>query len=79
MQTIFIQVKCAMGASYEAASRIIEVEKVSEVYSTSGNYDLMVKCHLDDGTDPGQFVNKSIQTIDGVIDTFTIITFNAFS
>jgi len=39
----------------------------------------MVKCHLDDGTDPGQFVNKSIQTIDGVIDTFTIITFNAFS
>jgi len=79
MQTIFIQIKCAMGASYEVASGIIEVEKVSEVYSTSGNYDLIVKCHLDEGTDPGQFVNKAIQTVDGVIDTFTIITFNAFS
>lgn len=79
MQTIFIQVKCDMGTAYEAAGAIIEVEGVSEVYSTSGHYDLIVKCHLNDKIDPGHFVTNDIQTLDGVAETFTLITFNAFT
>ncbi len=79
MQTIFIQVKCTMGAAYNAAGSIIEVEGVSEVYSTSGHYDLIVKCHLDDTVDPGHFVTNRIQTLDGIAETFTLITFNAFT
>lgn len=79
MQTIFIQVKCDLGRAYEVADAAIqEVEQVSEVYSTSGNYDLMMKCYLEDGDDIGHFVNEKIQRIDGVRDTFTIITFKAF-
>lgn len=79
MQTIFIQVKCDLGRAYEVADAAIqEVEQVSEVYSISGNYDLMMKCYLEDGDDIGHFVNEKIQRIDGVRDTFTIITFKAF-
>ena len=78
MQTIFIQVKCDLGKSYVVADESIEVEGVSEVYSTSGHYDLMMKCYLQDDEDIGHFVNESIQTLPGVRDTFTIITFKAF-
>jgi DNA-binding Lrp family transcriptional regulator len=52
---------------------------VSEVYSTSGQYDLLMKCYLDEKTDIGHFVTSKIQTMPGVKDTFTLITFKAFS
>jgi DNA-binding Lrp family transcriptional regulator len=78
MQTIFIQVKCDLGKAYMVADEAIDVEGVSEVYSTSGHFDLMMKCYLQDEEDIGHFVNESIQTLPGVRDTFTIITFKAF-
>ena len=59
--------------------RGLRVEQVSEVYSTSGQYDLLMKCYLDEKTDIGHFVTSKIQTLAGVKDTFTMITFKAFS
>lgn len=79
MQTIFVMVKCELGRAYEVADAAIQsIEQASEVYSTSGQYDLMMKFHLNSDVDIGRFVNITVQTIDGVKDTFTIITFKAF-
>lgn len=79
MQTIFVQVKCDLGKAYEVADLAVQtVEEVSEVHSISGQYDLMMKCFLADGDDIGHFVTGRIQTLAGVKDTFTIITFKAF-
>ena len=79
MQTIFIMVKSKLGKSYELADAAVQIEGVSEVYSTSGQFDLLMKCYLDDDQDIGHFVNQEIQTLPGVKDTFTLITFKAFS
>ena len=79
MQTIFIMVKCELGRAYEVADEAVGIEQVSEVYSTSGEYDLLMKCYLPDTTDIGHFVTSKIQTLAGVKDTFTLITFKAFS
>ena len=80
MQTIFVMVKCELGKAYEVADAAVQtVEQVSEVHSTSGQYDLLMKCYLDDKTDIGHFVTSKIQTLAGVKDTFTLITFKAFS
>ena len=79
MQTIFVMVKCALGKAYEVAEEALSVEGVSEVYSTSGQYDLLMKCYLDEKTDIGHFVTSRIQTLQNVKDTFTTITFKAFS
>jgi len=80
MQTIFVMVKCALGETYDVASRAVESsDNISEVYSISGQYDLMMKCYLADGEDIGHFVTDQIQTLDGVKDTFTLITFKTFS
>ena len=80
MQTIFVQVKCQLGRSYAVAAAVAEqVDGVSEVYSISGHYDLMLKCHLEDDADIGHFVTERIQTLPGIADTFTIIAFKAFT
>jgi len=80
MQTIFVQIKCELGNSYRVAEAAVdEIEGVSEVHSTSGQYDLMIKCHLDDDTDIGHFVTEKIQKLTGVKDTYTIIAFKAFA
>ena len=80
MKTIFVNVKCELGKAYIVADEAVQaVEQVSEVYSTSGQWDLMMKCYLDEETDIGRFVTEKLQTLAGVKDTFTIIAYKAFS
>ena len=79
MKTIFVMVKCQLGQAYKVADEAVQrVEQVSEVYSTSGQYDLLMKCYLTDEQDIGHFV-MGVQKLPGVKDTFTLITFKAFS
>lgn len=79
MKTIFVEIKCRLGAAYDVAATLVErVEQASEIYSISGQYDLLLKCYLDEDTDIGHFVTERIQTLDGVKDTFTIVAFKAF-
>ncbi len=80
MQTIFVMVKCDLGKAYQVADEAVQdVEQVSEVHSISGQYDLLMKCYLAQDTDIGRFVTEKIQTLPGVRDTFTLITFKAFA
>ncbi len=80
MQTIFIMVKCELGKAYDvAAEAVLNIDQVSEVHSTSGKYDLLMKCYLDDNQDIGHFVTEKVQLLPGIADTFTLITFKAFS
>ena len=80
MQAIFVMVKCELGRAYDVATAMVDtVDCVSEVYSTSGQYDLLVKCYLPKDADIGRFVTGDLQTLAGVKDTYTIITYNAFS
>jgi DNA-binding Lrp family transcriptional regulator len=78
MVPFFVQIKCQLGKSYEVANRLADAEIASEIYSTAGEFDLLVKVYVDGGTDIGHFVNEKIQTIPGIQDTRTIITFKAF-
>ena len=61
-----------------ADSVVQTVDEASEVYSTSGDYDLMVKCYLQDDADVGRFVTEQVQTLPHIKDTFTLIAFKAF-
>lgn len=79
MQAIFVMLKCELGKAYDTAVAAVEtVPQVSEVFSTSGQYDLLLKCYLPQGEDIGHFVVKHLQTLPGVKDSFTLITFKAF-
>lgn len=80
MQTIFVMMKCDLGQAYRVADEAVQrVDQVSEVHSTSGQYDLLMKCYLDEETDVGHFVTERLQTLPGVKETFTLIAFKAFT
>ena len=78
MVPFFVQIKCQLGKSYEVANRLADAEIASEIYSTAGDFDLLVKFYVEQSTDIGHFIAQKVQTIDGVQDTRTIITFKAF-
>ena len=80
MKTIFVMVKCELGKAYQVADEaILNIDKVSEVYSISGQYDLLMKCYLPDEDDIAHFVTEKVQRLAAVKDTFTMITFKAFT
>jgi DNA-binding Lrp family transcriptional regulator len=78
MIPFFVQIKCQLGKSYDVANKIADAEIASEIYSTAGDFDLLVKFYVEAATDIGHFVAENVQTIPGIADTRTIITFKAF-
>ena len=78
MVPFFVQIKCQLGKSYQVANALADAEIASEIYSTAGEFDLLVKFYIDAKTDIGHFINEKVQTIPGIQDTRTIITFKAF-
>lgn len=78
MQTFFVQIKCDLGRTYEVAETLADQGRHSEVYSTAGHYDLIVKYHVEDGVDVGRFVGETVHAVPGVRETYTLITFKAF-
>jgi DNA-binding Lrp family transcriptional regulator len=78
MVPFFVQIKCKLGQSYTVANALAEAEIASEIYSTAGDYDLLVKFYVDNDTDIGHFINEKVQILPGIQDTHTIITFKAF-
>ena len=78
MIPFFVQIKCQLGKAYDVANQLADAEIASEIYSTAGDYDLLVKFYVDRDADIGHFVNERVQTIPGIQDTRTIITFKAF-
>lgn len=80
MRAIFVMIKCEMGQAYRVAREAADsIEQMSELFSTSGQYDLLGKFYLDPDEDVGLFVTEKVQSLPGVRDTYTLITFNAFS
>jgi DNA-binding Lrp family transcriptional regulator len=78
MVPFFVQIKCQLGKSYEVANALADAEIASEIYSTAGDFDLLVKFYVEDGADIGHFVNEKVQRLPGIQDPRTIITFKAF-
>lgn len=80
MRAIFVQIKCEMGAAYRVARHMADsIEELSEMHSISGQYDLLGKFYLAPEQDVGLFVVEKVQTVDGVKDTYTMLTYNAFT
>ena len=75
---VFIQLRCKPGTTYEVANEIVLRELHSELYSTSGNYDLLLKLYVDEDNDVGKFVNDNLLDIPNIERSLTTLTFKAF-
>lgn len=78
MRPVFVQLRCKPGKTYEVADALYEREIASELYSTSGDYDLMLKVYIDEGVDVGKFINDNVANVPGIERSLTTLTFKAF-
>lgn len=75
---VFIQIRCRPGTTYRVAEAIALREIHSELYSTSGEYDLLLKLYIPEGADVGKYINDELLDIEGIERTLTTLTFKAF-
>ncbi|WP_444460794.1 Lrp/AsnC family transcriptional regulator [Rhodobacter capsulatus] len=78
MRCVFVQFRCQPGKTYAVADAIYEREVVSELYSTSGEYDLIAKVYIPEEADVGHWLNEALFGIEGIARTLTTMTFRAF-
>lgn len=78
MHCVFIQLRCEPGRTYEVADAIYDREFASELYSTSGEYDLLMKVYIPEGEDIGRYINERILDIPHISRSLTTLTFKAF-
>ena len=75
---VFIQLRCKPGKTYEVAEAIVLKELHSELYSTSGDWDLLVKIYIPEDADVGHWINDQLLDIAGIERSLTTMTFKAF-
>lgn len=78
-QTLFIQIRCEPGTSHEVADEIGRCELHSELYSVSGNFDLLLMMRASENEDIGRYINDNLLNIDGIVRTNTIQTYKVFT
>lgn len=75
---IFVQIRCRPGTTYRVAEAVALKEIHSELYSTSGDWDLLMKLYVPEGADIGHFVNETLLDLPDVERSLTTLTFKAF-
>ena len=75
---VFVQLRCKPGTTYRVAAAIVQREIHSELYSTSGDWDLLMKLYVPTGQDIGMFINDELLDIEGIERSLTTLTFKVF-
>lgn len=75
---VFVQIRCTPGTTYKVAEEIALREIHSELYSTSGEYDLLMKLYIPKDADVGKFINENLLKIKGIERSMTTMTFKVF-
>lgn len=78
MHCVFVQFRCAPGRTYDVAAAIYDREIVSELYSTSGEWDLIAKVYIPQDQDIGHYLSERLFDVPGIARTLTTMTFKAF-
>jgi DNA-binding Lrp family transcriptional regulator len=75
---VFIQIRCKPGTTYKVAEDIALREIHSELYSTSGDFDLLMKLYVPEAADVGKYINDQLLDIADIERSLTTMTFKVF-
>mgnify|MGYP000731203809 CR=1 FL=1 len=75
---VFIQIRRKPGSTYKVAEDIALREIHSELYSTSGEYDLLMKLYIPTDADVGKYINDHLLVIPNIERSLTTMTYKVF-
>ena len=79
MVTAIILLKVQRDQINMVAQKMIELDGVSEVFSVSGRYDLIAIIRVPNNDGLATLVTKQMIDLPGILDTETMLAFQAFS
>jgi DNA-binding Lrp family transcriptional regulator len=79
MVTSIILINTERTAVNQVAEEIAGIEGISEVYSVSGNYDLIAIARLKTNDDLADLVTTKMCCIEGIAHSETTLAFKAYS
>lgn len=79
MITAFVLIQTDSARIPECAEEISEIEGISEVYSVTGEWDLIAIARVRRHEDLADAIANRLSKVDGVIGTTTQIAFRAYS
>ena len=79
MVTSIVLIQAERTAINRVAEELVELNGISEVYSVSGNYDLVAVARVKDNDALAVLVTDKMRDIDGIAHTETMLAFKAYS
>lgn len=79
MLTAFVLIKCAAQQISEVAQAVAELPNVAEVYSVTGEFDIIALLRVKEYESLDEAVPGGIARIPGVTGTTTILAFRRFA
>lgn len=75
----FVLIDAEPARVADLAPELVDVEGVSEVYSVTGEADLVAVVRVRQHDDLAEVVTRRIAALDGILETRTLIAFRAYS
>jgi len=79
MVTAIILIRTERTAINDVATKLAELEGISEAYSVSGSYDLVAIARVQTNDDLADLVTGKLLTIDSITHSETMLAFKAYS
>jgi DNA-binding Lrp family transcriptional regulator len=79
MVTSIILIKAERTKINDVAEKLAAMDGISEVYSVSGNYDLIAIARVPSNDDLANLVTKKMVSIDAIVKSETMLAFKAYS
>jgi len=77
--TAIVQIRCSRDLIPQTAEAVAELPGIAEVYSVSGDYDLMAVLKVKEYDAIAQVVTEQMTRIPGIVRTNTISAFRVYS
>jgi DNA-binding Lrp family transcriptional regulator len=79
MVTSIVLINTVRTKINEVAEKLSGMDGISEVYSVSGNYDLVAIIRVPSNDDLANLVTKKMLSIESIVKTETMLAFQTFS
>ncbi len=79
MITAIVQVQAERGKVQELAQALLEIPEVTEVYSVTGDFDLVVILRVKEYETIAEVVPARLQRLEGIVRTTTLMAFQCYS
>ncbi|MBT7913063.1 Lrp/AsnC ligand binding domain-containing protein [Candidatus Bathyarchaeota archaeon] len=79
MGTALVLLKVKRDQVHAVAEELVDLDGITEVYSVSGRFDLVIVVRVEDNDSMEKLVTEQIRCVEGIIKSETLIAFRVYS